>query len=701
MSSAEHHSQIVLRQLKSLYSILTSERVPLELDGINLQIPHVVAIARHRCKLQLSQEAYATVEKSLQSFRSSLGGGDIIYGVNTGFGGTADVRNKETDQLQRVLIRELHYGITHKTTRDPKAAAQDSPTKWALSREQVAGANELAETWTRASIVIRLNSLLKGHSAVRHVVLDRLVDLLTHDIIPVIPLRGTISASGDLSPLSYIAGAIQGKPTIRLHATSSSDPTFADMAFTRANLSPVTLEAKEGLAIVNGTAVSAATAALVLHDAHILAIFSQLLTAMTVEALLGTPESFDPFFAAIRPHPGQIDSAKNIRTWLTSSSLIQDNSGADSALRQDRYSIRTAPQWIGPVLEDLTLANQQISIECNSATDNPLVTPDARILHGGNFQAKAVTSAMEKTRQGMYTLGRMLFSQCAEMINPATSRGLPPNLVAEDPSKSYIFKGTDINMAALQAELGFLSTPVNHVQTAELGNQSLNSLALVSARYTGTSCDVLSQMCAVHAVAVCQAVDLRALVGEYFAQVRGDFEAKVQGFYAGVEGGSGVFTTKDALSQNLWKQLQKSFDVTVSLNAEDRFTAIARSLQLTLLENEELRALNASLKSIDTLCKEIAEVLERQWFVTRDAYLQHGDATHLLGSGSKKLYTFVRKTLAIPMLYSGKLQTPKLDGEEGEAPTVGTFNTRMYEAIRDGSVLEVVISALEEAGSAA
>ncbi|MBH1945658.1 aromatic amino acid lyase, partial [Erythrobacter sp. YJ-T3-07] len=134
-----------------------------------------------------------------------------------------------------------------------------------------------------------------------------------------------------------------------------------------------------------------------------------------------------------------------------------------------------------------------------------------RVLHGGNFQAKAVTSAVEKARQGLQSLGRMLFSQLTELVNPATNRGLPANLVADDPARSFLFKGTDIMAAALTSELGFLANPVgSHVQTAEMGNQGINSLALISVRYTLDAVDVLSQLMAAHLVALCQALDLRA-----------------------------------------------------------------------------------------------------------------------------------------------------------------------------------------------
>lgn len=180
--------------------------------------------------------------------------------------------------------------------------------RYDLSLESAVESQYLPWTWVRAAILIRINSLIKGYSAVRPVIVERLQDLLAHDILPMIPLRGSISASGDLSPLAYISGTIQGRPSIQvLSKNATSNAAYADDALRSAGLIPIVLKAKEGLAIVNGTAVSAAAGALALHDAHNLAILAQVLTAMSVEALLGTTESFHPFFAEIRPHPGQVN----------------------------------------------------------------------------------------------------------------------------------------------------------------------------------------------------------------------------------------------------------------------------------------------------------------------------------------------------------------------------------------------------------
>lgn len=613
--------------------------------------------------------------------------------MNTGFGGTADVRTRQAQELQRVLIRELHYGIVAPSSRDPKSQGQCgssiSSTAWKVKEEDSPQWTHLPKTWTRAAIAIRINSLIKGCSSIRPIIVERLLDLLKHDIIPVIPLRGSISASGDLSPLSYIGGAIQGKPTIRIH---SDGERFADQAFAGAKLEPVILDAKEGLAIVNGTAISAASGALVLEDAHMLTMLAQVLTAMSVEALAGTLESFESFFSEVRPHPGQIEAADNVRRFLHGSKLVQINTGSDAILRQDRYSIRTAPQWLGPVLEDFMLAHQQITIECNSATDNPLESR-GQMLHGGNFQAKAVTSAMEKIRQGNCCIGRMLFTQCTEMINPSTSRGLPPNLVAEDPSTSFIFKGTDMAMAGLQSELGFLSTPVNHVQTAEMGNQSLNSLALISARYTHTSNEVLTHMIAAHLIAVCQAVDIRAMNIKFFETFRPEFDGIFKKAYPHQPSSS---VDLDALRQELltklWKQLIKYFESTVNMDAKDRFTSIALSLRNILIDDPVYHNAHNTYETMQEFCRNLAASMYESWIAHRDAYMVHGDAAGLLGYGSQQMYRFIREDLAIPFLCSDRIRTPSEQNGISieEAPTVGSYTTIVYQAIR-GSAFKGVL----------
>lgn len=234
-------------------------------------------------------------------------------GVNTGFGASADTRSTATERLQRILTRELSYGILPLGDRDHLVglpSGQLAAYRHDFSRENTPESQHLPKTWARGAILIRINSLIKGYSAVSPTVVDRLQDLLLHDLIPMIPLRGSISASGDLNPLAYISGVIQGKSTIRVLSSNGKD-LYADDALKQRGLTPVTLGPKEGLAIVNGTAISTSVGALAIFDAHSLAVLAQVLTAMSVEALNGTVESFHPFFAESRPHPGQVCCTSN------------------------------------------------------------------------------------------------------------------------------------------------------------------------------------------------------------------------------------------------------------------------------------------------------------------------------------------------------------------------------------------------------
>ncbi|KAI1328858.1 PAL-domain-containing protein [Xylariaceae sp. FL0255] len=574
-------SELVISQNDRLS---VSKSLSVAVDSKTLTVADVVAVSRHLAMVNLTKEAIQAVQECSNIISDKLAQGEIIYGVNTGFGGSADQRSEDVERLQQRLLTLLMAGITSTEGSDQHVTC-------------------MPEAWVRASMLVRLNSLAAGASGVRMQITDRLSELLNRDIVPLVPLQGSISASGDLSPLSYVGGVIQGRKYVSAFV-GPREPggrrklLRADAALEQARLPQLTVHAKESLAIVNGTAVSAGVAALAAYECTNLAALSQVLTAMSVEALCGTDESFDPFIANVRPHPGQIDSANNIFRFLAKSKLVNSDEYLSSGtLRQDRYSVRTASQWIGPVLEDYQLAYSQISIELNSVTDNPLIDRHgARILHGGNFQAKAVTSAVEKLRAGLQSLGRMLFSQCTELINPFTNRGLPPNLVADDPATSFLFKGTDIMVAALTSELGFLANPIgSHVQTAEMGNQGINSLALISARYTMNAVDTFSQLASAHLVAICQAFDLR---------VR-----------------------------------SKSSDPT-DINP---------------------------------------------------------NASPYLGLGARRMYDFVRRDLKVPFITEALVDGISEDGFGGLSPSVGKYNTVVYESIRSGRLYDVVIDCFKEA----
>lgn len=730
------------------------------IDGHQLDIATVVAVARYSAPVCLDKGTLNSIRANAHALTTRLRDGGIIYGVNTGFGGSADTRTHQVEELQRTLIRELHCGIleaptgeqetsvafdgsmnndnqimSRKRKRESSAQLNGHVSKKRYEeRDDSIGYTEkggprdveyllqnglpvdqlnncMPAAWTRASILVRVNSLASACSGVRETLITTMTDLLKHDILPRIPLRGSISASGDLMPLSYIAGTLLGKPTLTVSAKAKDTHdryiTTADVALSKASITPIKLGPKEGLAIVNGTAVSTAVGALAIHDAHGLAVLSQILTAMSVEGLSGTSESFDPFFAKVRPHPGQMDASRNIYSFLFGSQLVQNPDGSEEgSLRQDRYSIRTASQWLGPVLEDLLLAHQQISIECNSVTDNPLVD-GSRMLHGGNFQARAITSAMEKTRLGLQTIGRMLFTQCTELFNPMTNRGLPPNLVADEPSASWFMKSVDVMIAALQSELGFLANPVGtHVQTAEMGNQALNSLALISARYCHTALDVLSQLAAAHLFAACQAVDLRAMhikFSEAFQpQLRTITEEIIQPVLKDP-------AALESLLSALVSKLDKKLEQASSMDTNQRFISVSTNLQPVVL-----RFITSSAKSISALeawTDSCAESMLQTFEVTRDLYSKRPDAKPFLGHASRRIYSFVRDRLSVPFIREYHLRSPDpepVNGFEGnnsepnmslnyDNMTTGSYITRIYTAIRDGSLYVPAMECLRQA----
>ncbi|KAF2791429.1 phenylalanine ammonia-lyase [Melanomma pulvis-pyrius CBS 109.77] len=704
------------------FSTATSEGNTVVVDGTSLRLADIVAVARHGLCAELSPHAVGGIERSAAAIQKSIADGEIIYGVNTGFGGSADTRTQKIENLQREIMRGLNYGVldgefystpsslakgTTKTT-DAKILPLDNQTS-----------NQMPEAWVRGTMLIRLNSLSSGASGVRLATVQTLFKLLQENIIPLTPLRGSISASGDLSPLSYIGGTMQGKPNLLVWAGPQSDRRVirADCALAEKSIPKVRLGPKEGLAIVNGTAASTSVGALAMHEALCQAALSQVLTSMSVEALLGTDESFDPFFSDVRPHPGQRDAASAILEFLNGSSLMQRGDGSEkSSLRQDRYSLRTAPQWIGPVFEDFVLAHQQITDELNSVTDNPLIdctdSKQHRTIHGGNFQARSITSAMEKLRQGIQGIGRMLFTQCTELINPTTNRGLPPNLVFDEPSESYIWKGTDVMIASLTSELGFLANPVGtHVQTAEMGNQALNSLALISARYTLEALSILTQLSSAHLVALCQALDLRAMNCRFFETLEPLFH---QLFASTFTTDSFLPPDSDAkrladfsLSLKCWGIFTQRLAQLSTQNSRDRFTTSISATSSYLLP----LLTSTSLPALQIWSLEATSLSLKLFHANKDIYYASPDATPFLGAASKRMYTFVRQELGIPFIRNDSISTPKgemVDGEEeygfggGEKKrqgmTIGDVITEVYRAQRSGALYSVVVECLKEAG---
>ncbi|KAJ5579780.1 uncharacterized protein N7459_005765 [Penicillium hispanicum] len=688
------YTNSILSYWRTLQGILKRQG-PISLDGESLNLSCVVAVAKYGLAATVSSgtELVERVSLSTALLKQKLDQGTVIYGVNTGFGGSADTRTGHHETLQKALLQMQNSGVLLPTDRG------------AYSPKTIEGlkSHAVPVPIVRASMLTRCNSLLRGHSAVRMEVIELILTLLARGMTPIVPLRGSISASGDLSPLSYIAGTLEGNPDIYVHCSDhhGTEIVRADQALARLGLSPITLGPKEGLGLINGTAFSCGAGSLVMSEANQLALLSQILTAIGTEALLGSRGNFHPFIADVRPHPGQKEVASNIYAMLAGSKLISDSDPEQHGLAQDRYALRTASQWLGPQIENLALAMSQIQCELNSTTDNPLFdSVRGEIHHGGNFQATAVTSAVEKIMTAMQMIGKMIFSQCSEIINPLSNRGLPPNLCADDPSLSFALKGVDINMAAYMSELAYLAHPVSsYVQSAEMHNQSLNSLAFIATRYASEAVEVLSLMTATYLYVLCQALDLRALHQEFAQRARQDIfallETRCQSFIPHEK----LSIVQNALWNELMTQWAQGSTRDLAPRSQEAVTASVGVLFDMLSRHcRPDTDTPIGLTMIITQYKgEASDILRKCYATTRETFLSSPSTPKYLSAVSARFYRLVRQTLAVP-IHKGLTDHPTYElGESHHAKkTIGSHISTIYTALRQGDLLDDVVGCLED-----
>ncbi|KAG6820247.1 hypothetical protein H0H93_003411 [Arthromyces matolae] len=659
-------------------------------DGQTLSIAAITATARYNAQARLDNDETVKnrVQKSRNVIASKVESGTSVYGLSTGFGGSArtyfgpsaDTRTDQPLLLGVALLQHQHAGILPTTVQPLDVLPLLDPIS----------SMSMPESWVRGAMLIRMNSLIRGHSGVRWELIEKINELLSANITPVVPLRGSISASGAASPAVQV---FHGAASFGARQMSPSSE-----ALKCHNITPLSLASKEHLGLLNGTAFSASVAALALNDAAHLGLLAQVCTAMGTEALLGSRGNYHPFIHAVaRPHPGQVECAQNIYNLLEGSKFAQLQEmevGIQEdqySLRQDRYPLRTSPQFLGPQIEDILAALTSVTQESNSNGDT------GEVHHGGNFQAMAVTNAMEKTRLALHHIGKLLFAQSTELLNPSMNNGLPPSLAATDPSLNYHVKGVDIATAAYVAELGYLATPVStHIQSAEMHNQAINSLALISARATINSLEVLTALTASYLYILCQALDLRALQSEFTAGLETIVNDELTSIF-------GKFLTpsqQSILAKKVLAAMTMTLDKTSTMDSSDRMTIVAASTTNTFVdflsgaEFADAVFTTAAIPLISQFRSHVASRALNLLDQLRRDYLS-GDrgaapAAAFL-SKTKTVYEYIRVTLGVRM-HGSENYARFVNGLGVDEVSIGQQISRIHEAIRDGKIQSVVAS---------
>ena len=449
------------------------------IDGGPLPAEAVVAVARRGAEVRLSAEAVRAMERSRGLVDEHLRSGRSVYGLTTGFGALADVRIPPEDvaRLQSNLIRS-----------------------------HAAGAGELLEPEVvRAMMLLRARTLAAGWSGVRPRLAQALIDLLNHRVHPAVPSRGSVGASGDLAQLAHVGLALMGEGRV----LSGPGTAPAGEALAAAGLQPVALEAKEGLAMINGTDGMLALGVLAQHDAAALLRSADVAAAMTVEGALGTDRPFAEDLHRLRPHPGQAASAANLRTLLEASPIIASHRESEHAV-QDPYSMRCAPQVHGAARDVHAFCGRVLERELGSVIDNPVVAPDGRVESTGNFHGEPLGYALDFLAVGLTGVASISERRTYWLLGPGATRGLPPFLSTE-PGLGSGYMLAQYTQAALVSECKVLSAPATLDSIPTSGSQedhvSMGWLAGLKLRQV---VERVRTVVAIEALCAAQALDLHA-----------------------------------------------------------------------------------------------------------------------------------------------------------------------------------------------
>lgn len=457
------------------------------LDGDHLTLEEVMTVAlapsQGKCvKVTISEDGWGKVRRAQRAIETFIERGEIVYGVTTGIGAFKDriIPPEEVKQLQRNVIMSHAVGVG-----DP-----------------------LNVEMTRAMMLIRVNTLAKGHSGIREETLRLLIEMLNHGVHPGVPIQGSLGASGDLAPLAHMS-----LPLIGLgEATYQSEKLPGAEALARAGLSPVELEAKEGLALTNGTALMAAIGVLATLQAENLELVADVAGCLSLEALHGTQEAYDERIHAARPHPRQVECATFLRRLIEGSTFTRSR---DPLNVQDAYTLRCIPQVHGAVRDAVLYARWVLEIELNAATDNPLLffdegTGEATVLSGGNFHGEPVAIAMDYLALAMAELGNISERRLTRLTDECSNQETLPAFLTKEGGLNSGFMLTQYTAAALASENKVLAHPasVDSIPTSA-NTEDHVSMGTIAARQAKEIVDNVERILALELFAACQAIDFR------------------------------------------------------------------------------------------------------------------------------------------------------------------------------------------------
>jgi len=444
------------------------------IDGASLTISDVEAVACGGAAVSLADEARERIARSRKVIDDILAAGQVVYGVNTGFGKLAEVR-VSSDQLSRLQLN--------------------------LLRSHACGVGEpFAEAEVRAMLLLRANVLATGFAGCRPEVVDRLLALLASGVHPVVPSQGSVGASGDLAPLAHLALPLVGEG----RAMFGGEVLPGAEALRRAGLQPLQLEAKEGLALINGTQASTAVGALALAKVHRLLDAADVVCALTLDALAGTNAAFDPAVHRARPHPGQSASARRLHSLLRDSAIRESHRSCGRV--QDAYSLRCTPQVHGAVRDALAHVAGVVSVELNSATDNPMVFADGRVVSGGNFHGAPLAVTFDYLTAALTDLASISERRLARLVDSSAS-GLPAFL-SPQPGLNSGFMMVQVAAAALASECKTLAHPasVDSIPTSA-GQEDHVSMSTWAGRKLARVAEMVRQVLGMEYLAAAQALE--------------------------------------------------------------------------------------------------------------------------------------------------------------------------------------------------